>query len=672
MEAVEDLTVDGNVDDHVAEAARVLLHRDRGTGDQLDVAAAFRGRGRDRADERAGGCRQPYRNAVRYRDMTPLAGARERRCPLGGRHEDDRQPAVLRARVAAIPLHARYSLAGGCRIPPDILRRRRGREPGVGDHIVVAVFEEVRADVGRDHQRAESEEGDDQQRRHDADEDVGQDQLAAHTPQQPPLHQQEEPPHEIADRHDQPDRRGAAQQLDRPGHSRHAAQDGDEELQPGGDDEQAAGPGVEQEIDRRGREIRRRRRLGGKLRQRPSTLSRYSRESGARHVGYWPNDNIPAVKLSGREHFSTVCIHAGQEPDPGTGAIITPIFQTSTYVQEAFGKHKGYEYARTQNPTRAALEANLAAIERGKAGFAFASGMAAIGAVATLLQSGDHVIVTDNTYGGTFRLFDKVLRRYQLEFSYVDTSQPELIEQALRPNTRLLFVETPTNPVMRLTDLARAAEIARKANVRMVVDNTFASPYVQRPLELGADMVVHSTTKYLNGHSDSIGGIVVATRDDDIEWLGFVQNAEGAILSPMDSWLVLRGTKTLAVRMAQHNKNGLAHRRVPGVAPEGPARALPRPADAPAARAGEAADERLRRDAVVRRRDLRRREARAEPRPAHGARGEPGRGRDADLTPGVDDARLGARRTASGHGAHRQPGADLGGDRRRRTTSSRT
>jgi cystathionine gamma-lyase/cystathionine beta-lyase/cystathionine gamma-lyase/homocysteine desulfhydrase len=155
-------------------------------------------------------------------------------------------------------------------------------------------------------------------------------------------------------------------------------------------------------------------------------------------------------------------------------------------------------------------------------------------------------------------LFDKVLRRYQLEFSYVDTSQPELIEQALRPNTRLLFVETPTNPVMRLTDLARAAEIARKAKVRMVVDNTFASPYVQRPLELGADLVVHSTTKYLNGHSDSIGGIVVATRDDDIEWLGFVQNAEGAILSPMDSWLVLRGTKTLAVRMAQHNKNGLA------------------------------------------------------------------------------------------------------------------
>ncbi len=264
------------------------------------------------------------------------------------------------------------------------------------------------------------------------------------------------------------------------------------------------------------------------------------------------------MKLRAGSHFSTICIHAGQEPDPTTGAIITPIYQTSTYVQDELGRHKGYEYARTQNPTRAALEANVAAIESGKAGFAFASGMAAIGAIATMLKSGDHVVVTDNTYGGTFRLFDKVLTRYQIDFSYVDTSRLELIEQALRPATKMLFVETPTNPVLRLTDLARTAELARARNVRLVVDNTFASPYVQRPLELGADMVVHSTTKYLNGHSDSIGGIVVATRDDDIEWLRFIQNAEGAILSPMDSWLVLRGTKTLSVRMAQHNLNGQA------------------------------------------------------------------------------------------------------------------
>jgi cystathionine beta-lyase/cystathionine gamma-synthase len=264
------------------------------------------------------------------------------------------------------------------------------------------------------------------------------------------------------------------------------------------------------------------------------------------------------VKLPPTARFSTLCIHAGQEPDPATGAIITPIFQTSTYVQEELGKHKGYEYARTQNPTRAALEQNIAAIEGGKAAFAFASGMAAIGAIATMLQSGDHVVVTDNTYGGTFRLFDKVLRRYQLAFSYVDTSQPALIEQAMQPNTRLLFVETPTNPVMRLTDLAAAADIAHRSGARLVVDNTFASPAVQRPIDFGADMVVHSTTKYLNGHSDSVGGIVVGVRDDDLEWLKFIQNAEGAILSPFDSWLVLRGTKTLAVRMAQHNVNGLA------------------------------------------------------------------------------------------------------------------
>lgn len=264
------------------------------------------------------------------------------------------------------------------------------------------------------------------------------------------------------------------------------------------------------------------------------------------------------MKLRGNEHFSTVCIHAGQEPDPATGAIITPIYQTSTYVQEELGRHKGFEYARTQNPTRLALEQNIAAIERGKAGFAFASGMAAIGAIATLLQSGDHVIVTENTYGGTYRLFDKVLTRYRMTFSYVDTSRPELVRNAITPQTKMLFVETPTNPVLRLTDLEQIADVARSAGVRLVVDNTFASPYIQRPIELGADMVVHSTTKYLNGHSDSIGGIVVAVRDDDIEWLQFVQNAEGAILSPMDSWLVLRGTKTLAVRMAQHNLNGMA------------------------------------------------------------------------------------------------------------------
>jgi cystathionine beta-lyase/cystathionine gamma-synthase len=262
------------------------------------------------------------------------------------------------------------------------------------------------------------------------------------------------------------------------------------------------------------------------------------------------------VKLTSRARFSTICLHAGQEPDPSTGAIITPIYQTSTYVQEALGRHKGFEYGRTHNPTRMALEGNLAAIEKGKAGFAFASGMAAIGAIATLLKSGDHVVVSDNTYGGTFRLFDKVLRRSGLTFTYVDTSKLDDVERAFTPATRMLFVETPTNPVMRITDLRAAADLAHRHDVRLVVDNTFASPFIQRPIEFGADLVTHSTTKYLNGHSDSVGGIVIAVRDDDIEWLKFVQNAEGAILGPFDSWLVLRGTKTLALRMQQHSANG--------------------------------------------------------------------------------------------------------------------
>jgi cystathionine beta-lyase/cystathionine gamma-synthase len=264
------------------------------------------------------------------------------------------------------------------------------------------------------------------------------------------------------------------------------------------------------------------------------------------------------VKLTPHARFSTLCLHAGQEPDPSTGAIITPIYQTSTYVQEALGRHKGYEYARTQNPTREALERNLAAIEGGKEGFAFASGMAAIGAIATMLKSGDHVVVSDNTYGGTFRLFEGVLTRYALSFSYVDTSNLGEVERAFSPATRMVFVETPTNPVMQITDLAAVAELAHQRDARLVVDNTFASPCLQRPIEFGADLVVHSTTKYLNGHSDSVGGAAIAVRDDDIEWLRFIQNAEGAILSPFDSWLVLRGTKTLPIRMARHNENGLA------------------------------------------------------------------------------------------------------------------
>jgi cystathionine beta-lyase/cystathionine gamma-synthase len=264
------------------------------------------------------------------------------------------------------------------------------------------------------------------------------------------------------------------------------------------------------------------------------------------------------MKLTESARFATICIHAGQEPDPSTGAIITPIFQTSTYVQDAVGQHKGYEYARTQNPTRRTVEANLAAIEGGKAAFAFASGMSAISAIAARLGTGDHVIVTDNTYGGTYRLFDKVLTRYGITFSFVDTSDLEATERAFTPATKLLFLETPTNPVLRLSDIAALSAMAEARGVTVAVDNTFASPCLQRPLELGAHLVVHSTTKYLNGHSDSLGGVVIAKRDDDIEWLRFIQNSAGAVLSPFDSWLVLRGTKTLPLRMARHSEVGQA------------------------------------------------------------------------------------------------------------------
>jgi cystathionine gamma-lyase/cystathionine beta-lyase/cystathionine gamma-lyase/homocysteine desulfhydrase len=264
------------------------------------------------------------------------------------------------------------------------------------------------------------------------------------------------------------------------------------------------------------------------------------------------------VKLRENAGFDTLCIHAGQTPDPSTGAIVTPIYQTSTYVQDALGQHKGYEYGRTQNPTRAALEGNLAAIEHGRAAFAFASGMAATAATMRLLESGDHVVVTDNTYGGTYRFFERVLRRYQLDFTYVDTSDASAIAAAIRPSTKMLFLETPTNPTLRLTDLKVASAVARARGVTVVVDNTFASPYVQRPIDFGADIVVHSTTKFLNGHSDSVGGVVVAVRDEHIEWLKFIQNAEGAILGPMDAWLVLRGTKTLPIRMERHNANAQA------------------------------------------------------------------------------------------------------------------
>lgn len=256
--------------------------------------------------------------------------------------------------------------------------------------------------------------------------------------------------------------------------------------------------------------------------------------------------------------FSTTAIHAGNDPDPATGSVAVPIYQTSTYAQESLGKNKGYEYARTQNPTRTALEKNIAALEGAEFGFAFASGMSAIDACLKLVRAGDHVVLGDNTYGGTYRLFDRILSSYGVEFDLVDTTDLSKVEQAVQDSTRMVFVETPTNPVMGLTDLAAVSELAHAHGAIVVCDNTFMSPYFQRPLSLGADVVVHSTTKYLNGHSDGVGGFVALNDEKMAEWIGFVQNSIGAILSPFDSFMVLRGTKTLALRMDRHNENGIA------------------------------------------------------------------------------------------------------------------
>jgi cystathionine beta-lyase/cystathionine gamma-synthase len=258
--------------------------------------------------------------------------------------------------------------------------------------------------------------------------------------------------------------------------------------------------------------------------------------------------------------FDTCCVHAGQQPDPTTGAIMTPVYFTSTYVQQGLNKHKGFEYARTRNPTRDAVEGNLAALEGAEHGIAFASGMAAIQTLLELLCQGEHLVLGDNVYGGTFRLVDKVMTRFGLTYTQVDTGDPAALAAALRPETKLVLLETPTNPMLSLTDIAGTKAILERNHsaALLVVDNTFATPFNQRPLELGADAVLHSTTKYLNGHSDSVGGVIV-TRDPDLAArLHFIQNAAGAILSPMEAWLILRGTKTLHLRMQRHNVSALA------------------------------------------------------------------------------------------------------------------
>lgn len=254
--------------------------------------------------------------------------------------------------------------------------------------------------------------------------------------------------------------------------------------------------------------------------------------------------------------FATRAIHDGQEPDPLTGAVTVPIYPTSTYVQQGIGEHKGYEYSRVSNPTRARLEENLASLELGVAARVFASGMAAINAITSMLKAGDHVVCGNDLYGGTPRLFNTVLTNFGLDFSYIDTSDSENVEKAIRKNTRMVYVETPTNPLMRLSDLQEISAICRRKKVWLVVDNTFMSPYFQQPLALGADMVVHSTTKFLNGHSDGLGGVVVCADQGHADQLAYLQKCAGAILSPFESWLILRGVKTLAARMEIHDRSG--------------------------------------------------------------------------------------------------------------------
>lgn len=256
--------------------------------------------------------------------------------------------------------------------------------------------------------------------------------------------------------------------------------------------------------------------------------------------------------------LATRAIHAGQRPDPVSGAIMTPLYLTSTYVQESIGVNKGYEYARGKNPTRQALERNVATLEGGRHGFAFGSGMGCLDSIMKLFKAGDHIVVGENVYGGTFRLFDRILRHMGLSFTYVDSSEPQRVADAMTSATAALLVETPTNPLMRLTDLRAMGDIAKRHGALLVVDNTFATPVFQRPLELGADIVWHSTTKYINGHSDMIGGLAVVLEDDLADRLQFILNAAGAVPGPFDAWLALRGTKTLPLRMKQHDANGRA------------------------------------------------------------------------------------------------------------------
>ncbi len=303
------------------------------------------------------------------------------------------------------------------------------------------------------------------------------------------------------------------------------------------------------------------------------------------------------MKNSNQLDFATRCVHAGQEPDPTTGAVMMPIYATSTYVQQSPGVNKGYDYARTKNPTRMAFERCIADLEGGSAAFAFASGLAAISTTLECLDQGSHIVAVDDLYGGSRRLFERVRKRSTgLAASYVDLTDADALEAAIRPDTRLVWIETPTNPLLKLVDLERIAAIAKRRGILAVADNTFASPYVQRPLEHGFDLVVHSTTKYLNGHSDMVGGVAVVGGNNELrERLKFLQNAVGAIQGPFDSFLALRGLKTLALRMERHCASALKIATMAGTASESAARVLSGPAQPSAACDCEEADARFRR-----------------------------------------------------------------------------
>ncbi len=354
--------------------------------------------------------------------------------------------------------------------------------------------------------------------------------------------------------------------------------------------------------------------------------------------------------------FATDAIHVGQEPEPATGAIVAPIFQTSTYVQEELGKDKGYDYARTAHPNRRALERCVARLEGGQAAYVFTSGMAAIDAMFRLLRPGDHAVVSAAVYGGVYRLTTQLLRHFGMEFSFVDTSDLECLRKSLRANTKMIYMETPTNPTMIISDIAAIARMANERNITVTVDNTFLSPYLQRPLELGAHIVVHSMTKYLNGHSDATGGAVILTRPADAEKIYFLQRSTGAGLAPMDCFLVSRGIKTLAVRMAQHDANGMAiarylenHPKVKRVLYPG----LPAHPQHDLARKQQRGFGAMLRKAVF-------------------ARGKPGRRRNADLPSRADDARFDAARSAAEDRHHRWPGALVRRDRRRGRSDRRS